>query len=54
MGLFEAESLLRSAKQIDRTGVIDQDNNLMGGNIVKRNTKKYFCVEETASFSGGG
>ena len=53
MALFEGESLPWSTKQIDRAGVNEQDNNMMGGDIDRRNTQKHFCVEETASFSRG-
>ena len=54
MGLFEGESVPRSAKQIDQAGVNEQDNNIMGGDIDRRNTQKHFCVKETASSSRGG
>ena len=48
MGLFERESLPRSAKQIDRASVYERDSNMMRGEIHRRNTQKHFCVEETA------
>ena len=51
MGLFEGESLPKSARQIDQAGVNEQDNNIMGQDISRRNTQKHFCVEETSSFS---
>ena len=46
MGLFVGESLPWSAS------VNEQDNNIMGGDIDRRNT--HFCVKETASFNRGG
>ena len=48
MGLFE--SLPRSTRQIDRAGVNEQDDNIMGGD----NMQMQFCAEETALFSPGG
>ena len=54
MRLFEGESLPRSARQIDRAGVNEQDDNIMGGDIDRRNTQKHFCVEETALSNRGG
>ena len=54
MGLFEGENLPRSVRKIDRAGVNEQDNNIMGEDIDRRNTQKHFCVEETTSFSRGG
>ena len=46
MGLFEGESLPRSAKQIDRVGVNDQDDNIMKRDIDRRNTQKRFSVKK--------
>ena len=54
MGIFEAESLPSSARQIEQVGVNKQDNNIIGGDIDKRNMPKPFCFEETASFCHGG
>ena len=54
MGFFEEKSLPRSARQIDRACIDEQDNNIMGGDIDRKNTQQYFCVEEIASFSLGG
>ena len=46
MGLFEGESLPRSARQIDRA--------LMNRIIISWEEISKEAVEETASFSGGG
>ena len=54
VGLFKGESLPRSARQIDRAGINEQDNNNMKGDIDRRNTQKHFCAEKTASFSRQG
>ena len=54
MGLFQGESLLRSARQIDRAAVNELENNIMGGDIDRKSTQKHFFVEETGSFSRGG
>ena len=53
MGLFEGESLPRSGRQIDRAGINEQDNNIMGEDIDRINTQKHFCVKETALFGCG-
>ena len=54
MELLKGKRLPRSAKQIDKAGVNEQENNITGGDIDRRNTQKDFCVEETALFSRGG
>ena len=41
MGLFERKNLPRSARQIDRVGVSEQDNNIMGEEIDRRNRKSF-------------
>ena len=46
MGLFEGESLPKSARQIHRAGVSEQDNNVMGGDIYRRNMQKHFCIKK--------
>ena len=50
---YEADTIA-SARQIDRAGVNKQDNNIMEGDIDRRNTQKHLCEEEKASFSHGG
>ena len=54
MELFEGEDLPASARQFDRIGVNEQDNNMMEGDIDRRNTQKHFCMEETGSCSRRG
>ena len=47
--LQKGESLPRSARQIDQTGVNERD--IIGGDIDRRNAQKHFCFQETALFS---
>ena len=42
MRLFKRESLLKSARQIDQAGINEQDNNITGGDIDRRNIQKHF------------
>jgi len=51
VGLFEKQSLPKSAGQINRTGFYKQDKNVMRRNIYRRITQEYFCMEEESSFS---
>ena len=42
MGLFEAENLPRSARQIDQAGVNERDSNMMGEDVDRTNTQQHF------------
>ena len=54
IGFIEGMSLPRSARQIDRAGINEQESNIMEKDINRRNMQKHFGVEETALFSRGG